>query len=178
MYALVLWTALAQPGREPAAAGGLPPAQMLARMDKGTLAITQVSFSVPGSCYGSYGSYYSSGYGSGAPAAPPGKAAVKVKVTSVLVTTVELPAKNVEAHTTDGRAISATELAKLLTKDRTVLVALDGKKVDPFFLQLYKEGTIVLVPPANTLNMGYGAPVRVPPLPEKGKEPNGKKDRT
>ena len=50
------------------------------------------------------------------------------------------------------------------------LVALDGKKVDPFHLQLYKDGTIVLVPPANTLNLGgyggaiggYTGPVPVP----------------
>ena len=82
------------------------------------------------------------------------KEPVKVKVTSAIVTTMELAAKEVEAYNVDGKRISAETLASLLAKDRPVLLALDGKKVDPFQLQLYKEGTIVLVPPANTLNIG------------------------
>ena len=45
----------------------------------------------------------------------------------------------------------------MLAKEKTVLVAMDGKKLDPFYTQLYKDDTIVLVPPANTLNAGGGA---------------------
>ena len=53
--------------------------------------------------------------------------------------------------------------------DTQQLIALDGKKVDPFHLQLYKEGTIVLVPPPNTLNLshgGYGGPGGFYPHPQ------------
>src|SRR5262249_62103595 len=87
-----------------------------------------------------------------------------------MVTTAELPARNVEAYTADGRAINAEKLRTLLAKERTVLVAMDGKKLDPFHLQLYKDDTIVLVPPANTLNMGgyiggYGGHPPPPPPP-------------
>jgi hypothetical protein len=90
-----------------------------------------------------------------------------------MVTTAELPAEFVEAYTTDGRLIPAEKLATMLEKERTVLVAVDGKKVDPFFLQLYKEGTIVLIPPPNALNLGVGGayggaavlPVPAPPAP-------------
>jgi hypothetical protein len=148
MFSIVLLTALAQPA--PAAPSGAQPAQVVARIDaKGNLTITTISNAPnPAGCYG-------------LPPAPfaPGKEPVKVKVRSVLVTTMELAAKEVEAYSVDGKRISAETLASLLEKDRPVLLALDGKKPDPFQLQLYKEGTIVLVPPANTLNLGgYGGP--------------------
>ena len=80
----------------------------------------------------------------------------KIKVTSLMVMKTELPAKYVEAYTVDGKSLTAEKLATLLEKDRTVLVALNGKKVDPFLLELYKEDTIILVPPANTMNVGQG----------------------
>lgn len=164
MFSLVLLTALAQPAPVAAAPSGTQPIQLLARIDaKGNLTITTVA----SLDHGGYG--YGGCSGSAPPVViprdavlPPGtapaKAPVKVKVTTVMVTTMELPAKSVEAFTTDGKAISAETLATLLARDRPVLVAMDGKKVDPFLLQLYKEGTIVLVPPANTLNMGPGGP--------------------
>ena len=157
MLSLVLLTALAQPA--PAAPGATQPVQVLARIDaKGNLTITSVT-----SC--------GSGGSTAAPlppeVVPPGKAPakepVKVKVTTVLVTTLELPAKAVEAYTTDGRTIPAEKLAEMLAKDRPVLVATDGKKVDPFLLQLYKDGTILLVPPANTLPLGHGGYSRPQP---------------
>jgi hypothetical protein len=96
-----------------------------------------------------------------APAAPegekaPGKAKPKVKVTNLMVTMTEMPAKDVQAYTAEGREIPAEKLAELLAKERTVLVALDGKKVDPFHLKLYKDDTIVLVPPPNTMGGGGG----------------------
>jgi len=168
MYSLLVLAALAHSAAEPAAPGGSPPEQVLASIDgKGKLTITHVTCA----CYG--------------PATqentvnaqdPKGKdkIPVKVKVSSVVVTTAELPARFVEAYSTDGKAISAETLATLLAKERAVLVAMDGKKVDPFYLQLYKEGTIILVPPANTLNMGgavgaYSGPVPVPapPVPDR-----------
>ena len=153
MFSLVLLTALAPAAPEPAAPSGLPPDQAVAIIDsKGNLRITQAS--TP------------NGYGPETPEAEVAvlvkrgdeKVAVKVKTTSVILTTVELPANAVEAFTVDGKTIVAEKLATLLAKERTVLVALDGKKVDPFLLELYKEGTIVLVPPANTLGSGNGGP--------------------
>jgi hypothetical protein len=148
MYSLLLLTVLAQPAREPAALGDSPPEQVLASIDgKGKLTITSVS----SGCFGSVSREHTV---QAQEAKGMGKVPVKVKVASLVVTTAELPARFVEAYTTDGKAISTETLANLLAKERTVLVALDGKKVDPFYLQLYKEGTIVLVPPANTLNLG------------------------
>ena len=100
-----------------------------------------------------------------------------------MVTTMELPANCVDAYTVDGKSLTVEKLATLLEKERTVLVALDGKKIDPFLLELYKEGTIVLVPPANTMNMGYGGygepPVEVviPELRKMPAAPKREKDR-
>jgi hypothetical protein len=153
MYGFFLFAALAQPAPEPAAAGGLPPEQVLASIDtQGNLTITQVACACPGGFMGPRA--FPAPEGEKAPA----KAKSKVKVTSLMVTLTEMPAKDVQAFTAEGRPISAERLATLLAKERAVLVALDGKKVDPFHLQLYKEDTIVLVPPANTVggDGGYG----------------------
>ena len=162
MYSVILLAALAQPETKPAEPGGVPPTQMLARIDaKGNLKITSVTSIDYGGCYG---------YGAPMPApaprdgrapakAPekaPDKVPVKVKVTQLIVMTAEMPAKDVKAYSATGKAITPETLASQLAKERPVLVALDGKKVDPFLLQLYKEDTIILVPPANTLGAGTG----------------------
>jgi hypothetical protein len=155
MYGLFLVAVLAQPAAEPAAAGGLPPEQALASIDaRGNLTITHITCACPGPAQ-----YLQPAVP--APETPgaenaPAKTKPKVKVTSLMVTLTELPAKDVQAYTADGRRITAERLATLLAKERTVLVALDGKKVDPFHLQLYKEDAIVLVPPANTVGTGGG----------------------
>jgi hypothetical protein len=154
MYGLFWLAILAQPAPEPAAAGGLPPEQVLASIDaRGNLTITQVAAACGGGLMGPI-------VFPALPAAEgekaPAKAKSKVKVTSLMVTVTEMPAKDVQAFTAEGRPISAERLATLLAKERAVLVALDGKKVDPFHLQLYKDDTIVLVPPANTVGGGGG----------------------
>ncbi len=184
MYALLVLTALAQaPDPAPMTAGTMPPEQVLATIDgKGKLTIVHVT----GACYGP-------GQMEHNVTVPKEKVPVKVKTTSVMMTTVELPAKHVEAFTVDGKAITAETLATLLGKERTVLLAMDGKKVDPFFLSLYKDGTIVLVPPANTLGMGFGGfvggygggpsvvpvpvPAPAPDLPPKPLPPDRNRDR-
>jgi hypothetical protein len=150
MYSLLVLTALTHAAPEPPSPGGSPPEQVLAVINaKGKLTLVHVSCA----CYGPGGQENTVTV-----QAMKGreKVPVKVKVNSVMVLTAELPAEAVEAYTTDGKTISLEKLATLLEKEKTVLVAMDGKKVDPFYLQLYKEGTIVLVPPANTLNPGYG----------------------
>jgi hypothetical protein len=165
----------------------MAPEQVMASIDaKGKLTIVHVSCN----CYGP-------GMNEMAVDVPGKKdekpAKIKVKVSSVVMTTVELPAKHVEAFTAGGERIDAEKLAKLLGKERTVLVVLDGKKPDPFHLQLYKDDTIVLVPPANTVNLGMGniysvvpapgidiAPVPVPPpipvIPRDKPKPDRKPD--
>jgi hypothetical protein len=161
MYTLLALAVLAQPPADAPAPSGTPPEQALASIDgKGKLTITHVSCV----CYG--------------PAVREQEVTAqgekgKARVSSVVVTTAQLPARLVEAYTVDGKKIEADKLGEMLAKERTVLVAMDGKKVDPFLLQLYKDGTIVLVPPANTLNAGqggygvvpYDGPVPVPPGP-------------
>jgi hypothetical protein len=157
VYTLIVLSLLGQQGPKAAAPSGEAPTQMVAGIDsKGMLRLT---FAMPmmGGCYGS--SPYAM-----TPAGPPGygpgkvptPAPPKVKIRTVMVTTAEMSAKDVTAYTADGRTIPAERLATLLAKERPVLVALDGKKVDPFLLQLYKDDTLILVPPANTLNMGMG----------------------
>jgi hypothetical protein len=158
MFGLVLLAALAQPAPEPAAPGGMAPEQALAVIDaKGKLTITRVGCACAQEMTVTKG-------------ADKEAVQVKVKVTSLTLTTAELPAKYVEAYTADGKPVTPEKLATLLARERPVLVAGDGKKADPFYLALYKEDTIVLVPPANTLAatpMGFygAAPVIPPPVP-------------
>jgi hypothetical protein len=151
MYGILVLAALAPAAPEADKPSGTPPEQVLASIDaKGNLTITHVTCTYTGP---------------GVPEVPPppgekpgadkAPARPKVKVTNLMVMMAEMAAKDVQAYTTGGRAIPAEKLAALLAKERTVLVALDGKKVDPFHLQLYKEDTIVLVPPT-PLNMGGG----------------------
>jgi hypothetical protein len=172
MFSLVLLTVLAQPPAAPAGPGGAPPEQAVAIIDgEGKLRITQISFPC--------------GYGNG----PGGSATetavlvkrgadkvrVKVKVNSLVLTTTELPANVVDAYTVDGKPIAAEKLAAMLAKERTVLISRDGKKIDPFHLDLYKEGTIILVPPADALQPAVApydnpipgrGPQPLPPIPE------------
>jgi hypothetical protein len=168
MLTLILSAALAA-APETAAPGGAPPQQAVAIIDgEGNLRITIATCNC---------------FGPGVQEIPidptdksaADKAPIKVKTTSVTLTTVELPAKVVEGYTADGQAVKREKLAELLAKERAVLVSMDGKKVDPFLLQLYKEGTIVLVPPANTVGTFGGfagvqaapfdGPLTLPPGP-------------
>jgi hypothetical protein len=165
MYSLVLLAALAPAAPEPAEPSGMPPTQMLASIDgTGKLTLTWVACNCD--------------YPLPPEVVPPGpkgeeKApeAPKVKVRSVTVTTAELSAKHVTAYTVDGRPVAADKLATMLAKERNVLVVLDGKKVDPILLQLYKDDTLVLVPPAHSLNVGMGGygpltmPATIVPVP-------------
>ena len=128
---------------------------------EGALTLSYVTSLPGGGCYGSYGGGYGS-YGYAPPVTDPRTPA----------SAHEGPSQGKDHDrdgddsgdgcqarrgvTADGRTVNAETLAKLLTKERPVLVARDGKKPDPFLLQLYKEDAIVLVLPANTLGGGYG----------------------
>ncbi|HVS35699.1 MAG TPA: hypothetical protein VMS17_08955 [Gemmataceae bacterium] len=128
---------------------GMPPQQALAIVNgEGVLKITQIDA----------GCFPSADQDVPVATGPMGQTVtVKVKTTTVQLTTVEFPAKYVEAYTVDGATIAREKLGELLVKERPVLVAIDGKKIDPFHLQLFKEGTIVLVPPVGVLG-GAGGP--------------------
>jgi hypothetical protein len=178
MLNLVLLAALAPGAPEPAPVpGGSPPEQMLARIADGKLTITHVG----NACYGQTG-VENSVVATETRGTEKVTVQAKVKVTTLMVTTAELPAKHVEAYTADGRPITPERLATLLAKEKAVLVSVDGKKVDPFLLQLYKDDTIVLVPPANAIPLGgyTGGPIAVPaplPLPPEERKPLPERER-
>jgi hypothetical protein len=53
--------------------------------------------------------------------------------------------ENVEVYGIDGKKIDPEEVRKLARKTVPALVSSDGKPVDPFYLRLAREGTLVLV---------------------------------
>jgi hypothetical protein len=152
MFTLILLAALVQPDvpqpdgpKSPVQSSTAPDQGLAVINDKGTLTITRLGY------------VESKEVWLKAPAKKDSeKVQVKTTVTSVQLEVVELPAHVVQAYTVDGKAIEAAKLGEMLAKDRTVLIALDGKKVEPFHLELYKEGTIVLVTPANLWDRGHG----------------------
>jgi hypothetical protein len=168
MFSLVLLAVFAQPAPETAAPSGVPPTQVVASIDaKGKLTITYATVLAPASSEHTITIPQTKGTDKA-----PVKA--KVKITQLQVTMAEIAAEHVEAFTVGGRPITREQLTTLLAKERPVLVAVDGKKVDPFFLRLYKDDTIVLVPPTNALAPagglwggygGYGDPVPAPSTP-------------
>src|SRR5262249_50386876 len=104
MYSLALLTALALPGADPTP-GGMAPEQALAVIDgQGQLPLTHVGCA----CFGPAAQE---------PTVPvPGEkdekaAKVKVKVSTVMITTAEIDAKHVQAYTVDGKTIPAEKLA-------------------------------------------------------------------
>lgn len=50
------------------------------------------------------------------------------------------------AYDVSGKPVNARQLADRLAKETAVLLAADGNDVDPFHLQLIKEGTLILAP--------------------------------
>jgi len=77
-----------------------------------------------------------------------GKAEVRKYVVHVPVlreVRVALDRAGVEVVGTDGKRIDPTDLPKLLRQPTPVLVSADGKKVDPFYLKIAREGTLIVV---------------------------------
>ena len=178
MFTMILLAAFAQPDVQPLPnqTAGLPPDQAVASIDsKGVLSIAKVR-PVCGHGMRDHEVWLKT------PEKKPGeKVSVKAKVTQMMVTVVELPSHVVEAYTVDGKLIPPAKLTELLAKERTVLVAMDGKKVDPFHLQLYKQDTIVLVAPGNLWGVmdsgphGEFGPIR-PPLEKRDDPPLPKRN--
>jgi hypothetical protein len=55
------------------------------------------------------------------------------------------PAADVEVYDTEGRRLTRKDAAGRLSKRKAVLLSADGREVDPFYLQVAREGTLVLV---------------------------------
>src|SRR5262249_52626074 len=90
----------------------------------------------------------------------------KRKVAEIVPVTVQkmimLDGKDVEVYGTDGKRLDPKRLPK--TRGPVpILVSSDGKQVDPFYLRLAREGTLIVVTPS--LNQGIGIPVPVPVPP-------------
>jgi hypothetical protein len=66
--------------------------------------------------------------------------------------------KGLQAFDSAGKKVDEAKLPQLLRNDTLVLLASDGQMVDPFYLQIIKEGTLILMLPLSP------AP---PPLPDK-----------
>lgn len=60
---------------------------------------------------------------------------------------LRLDAAQTPVYGMDGRRVDPKKLAELLRKETPVLIAKDGKMVDPFHLRLIKEGTLIVAPP-------------------------------
>jgi hypothetical protein len=58
--------------------------------------------------------------------------------------------EQVKAYDTRGRVVEHKTLPGLLKGETVVLVSADGKRVDPFYLRLVKEGTLVFVLPVSS----------------------------
>jgi hypothetical protein len=63
-----------------------------------------------------------------------------------------------------GKRIDFKEALKRLTKMTAVFVSADGKEVDPFYLRLAREDTVVVVSP-ELAGPDLGGPVAIPPPP-------------
>jgi hypothetical protein len=76
--------------------------------------------------------------------------------------------ETIPAYDTTGKRIDAATLARQLKKETPVLIAMDGKMVNPYHLQVVKEDTVIFVP--------SGPLTYVPPLAQPGAavSPGGK----
>lgn len=89
--------------------------------------------------------------------------AVVVQMTE-FVTTFRLrtvAGKDVQGYDTSGKKVDADTVRRRLNKDTPVLISVDGKPVDPFYLKLIRPGTLVLVIPSFP-NGGAGNPIIAP----------------
>ncbi len=82
-------------------------------------------------------------------------------VVKMQVSVVEL--KSVKAFRTDGQAIETKKLRQMLAKEQAVLVSADGKAIEPFYLQVIKEGTLILVLPPKSRPTVVEPPSSLPP---------------
>lgn len=99
------------------------------------------------------------GIGIGAPGGVPQAIPLEQEITTTNYVPVEIgELKDLVVTTVDGKEVSAGDAAKKLAEGGVVLASADGKKVDPKFLKLFRDDTLVLVSPelVNLPNVGGG----------------------
>jgi RNA polymerase sigma factor (sigma-70 family) len=77
---------------------------------------------------------------------------------------VDYTLKDVKIYDTRGKKVGPKKLPELLKGETVVLVSADGKPVDPLYLRLVKEGTLVFVLPASAISPAAPPPLAAPPL--------------
>ena len=83
------------------------------------------------------------------------------QTTSVTVTRV-LPVADVHVWGLDGKPVQAATVPELQGKWTPAVISADGNAVDPFFLQLIRQGTLVLALPLPPPLPGANGPLRMP----------------
>jgi len=76
-------------------------------------------------------------------------------------------ARNFHVYDTTGKEILFAQLPGLLANPTPVLISYQGPKMDPLYLKVVKEGTLILVPPKPAPGLPPEAPVPVPVPTEK-----------
>ncbi len=77
---------------------------------------------------------------------------------------VDYTLDEVKAYDTRGKVVQPKKLPELLKGETVVLVSADGKPVDPLYLRLVKDGTLVFVLPASAIPPPAPPPLAAPPL--------------
>ncbi|MCC6420029.1 MAG: hypothetical protein IT429_17480 [Gemmataceae bacterium] len=90
------------------------------------------------------------------------KQTVKIKEVTFDLRQQSLPARAVRASLAGGDRVPPDRLPDLLRKEVTVLVSLDGRPVDPFWLQVIREDVPVLILPQAQPQYGHGGPHSAP----------------
>ncbi|HEY7155166.1 MAG TPA: hypothetical protein VH575_14485 [Gemmataceae bacterium] len=85
---------------------------------------------------------------------------IEVPVPVQRITRVSLDDKGVQVYGADGKKIDPKEVRKRVAKPVAALLSADGKPVDPFYLRLAREGTLVFVIPAAPLRQDFSDPDR------------------
>jgi hypothetical protein len=80
-----------------------------------------------------------------------------VRVPVMVTVNLMLDGKGVEVYGADGKKIDPKDVRKRVAKPVAALISADGKPVDPFYLRLAREGTLVIVVPATDAD---GPPLR------------------
>jgi hypothetical protein len=78
------------------------------------------------------------------------KQVVQVTVFVPVQETRRIKGEGVKVYTAAGKEVDAKEVPDKLKKPTIVLLALDDKKVDPFYLKLIKPDALVIVAPPPT----------------------------
>lgn len=161
---LVLASAVSAPapGEEPIKPPqGLPPSQVIASMTKaGEFEITE-SVMVP---------EQRSEERVVIVGGKPVKQVVTVTVLRTVQVTRRVKSEGVKVYTAGGKEVDSKDVSNKLKQPTIVLWAMDGKKVDPFYLKIIKPDTLVFVA---SLPAGGNTPIPQP-LPEKPAKPEDK----